>query len=181
MPCPSALRTIALRLAAFSLAILPVGVLTPARAQSPAGQIANTVPGEEHCVVNVAADDVLNLRASPGVESRILAGLAYATCGVMVRDACHGAWCPVEAGHHAGWVHARFIAAVSPARYCIDGVFGDVDEPLRAFPALHSRVLTHLERHGCGIAFLPYETRGWRKIRAGGREGWVPRVNLTGQ
>lgn len=170
----------ALRLGAFALLVAIAHLVRPddVAAQSPT---ANVVVGEEHCVVNVRSDDVLNLRAGPGTGHAVLAGLRYASCGILVRDACRGAWCPVEDGHHAGWVNARFIAMVSPARYCVDGVAANDHLPLRAYPSHGSRVLARLGPRTCGMAFLPYATHGWQKIRVDGWEGWVPRANLSGQ
>jgi SH3-like domain-containing protein len=142
---------------------------------------ADVVPGEEHCVVNVRADDRLNLRTGPGPGHPILAGLRYGTCGVMVRGDCRGSWCPVEEGHYAGWVHARYIAMVSPALYCVEGVAPGERLALRAFPSFESRTVAQLGSRACGIAFLPYSRDGWQKIRIEGYEGWAPRANLSGQ
>ncbi|MEC5383751.1 SH3 domain-containing protein [Aurantimonas sp. C2-6-R+9] len=99
----------------------------------------------------------------------------------MVTGSCKGNWCPVEEGHVTGWVHSHFIAMVSPALYCVAGVApGDILN-LRAYPSAQSRVLTKLDRHQCGIAFLPYAVGGWQKIRANGWEGWASRRYLSGQ
>jgi SH3-like domain-containing protein len=139
------------------------------------------VPGEEHCVVNVRSDDVLNLRARPSSNAPILEGLRYGQCGVVVTDECRGNWCPVEDGHHAGWVHRRYISMVSPAMYCVAGVEDWDVLNLRAWPAATSRVLAELPPDQCGIAFLPYARDGWQKVRVDGWEGWVSRRYLSGQ
>ncbi|ESR24025.1 SH3 domain-containing protein [Lutibaculum baratangense] len=139
------------------------------------------VPGEEHCVVNVRSDDRLNLRDGPHARAAILARLRHDACGILVTGGCRGEWCRVEDGHSLGWVHRHYIAMVSPARYCVTGVApGDVLN-LRAWPSSQSRVLTRLDRRRCGIAFLPYATNGWQKVRVGGYQGWVNRRYLSGQ
>lgn len=139
------------------------------------------VPGEEHCVVNVATDDVLNVREGPGTRFRVVAEERYGECGVIVLQSCRGNWCLVEDGHHRGYVHRHFIAAVSPARYCVTGVApGDVLN-LRAWPSPQSRVIHQIDRQACGIALLPYARDGWQKVRTGGWEGWVNSRHLTGQ
>lgn len=142
---------------------------------------AQVVQGEEHCVVNVRASDVLNMRVRGSAASRIVATLRYGQCGIVVIGACQGAWCPVEDGHNAGWVHSRYISMVSPAMYCVTGVGPGDRLNLRAFPSASSRILTTLSRRQCDIAFLPYATGSWQKVRVRGYEGWVNRSFLSGQ
>jgi SH3-like domain-containing protein len=129
--------------------------------------------GTEHCVVNVAPDDPLNLRAGPGTEHRVVARLPYALCGLTVTAACRGDWCPVEDGHQAGWVHHHYIANVSRPTNCLSPLAQPSSVALRAWPADHSRVLARLRPESCGIALLPYQVEGWQKVRQRGWEGWV--------
>jgi SH3-like domain-containing protein len=142
---------------------------------------AQVVQGEEHCVVNVRTSDVLNVRAKPSASSRVVMTLPFGRCGIVVTGPCQGAWCPAEDGHDAGWVHSRFISMVSPARYCVTGVQRNDKLNLRAYPAPSSRVLTRLAPDQCGIAFLPYSTGSWQKVRVDGYEGWANRQYLSGQ
>ncbi|MGP1357882.1 SH3 domain-containing protein [Roseicyclus sp.] len=145
----------------------------------PGGALADPVrTGAEHCVVNVRADDPLNLRTGPGTRYRVLTALPYARCGIMVTEACAGNWCPVEDGHYAGWVHRRYIAAVSAPTNCVHPLARPRDVALRAWPAERSRLLTRLAPRSCGIALLPYTVRGWQKIRQDGWEGWVRSSDL---
>ncbi|HEV7292676.1 MAG TPA: SH3 domain-containing protein [Devosia sp.] len=139
------------------------------------------VPGEEHCVVNVRTDDVLNLRRGPSAQSGIVTRKNYGYCGVMITGSCKGDWCPVEDGHNAGWAHRHYLSMVSPAMYCVTGVARNDVLNLRAYPSPNSRILTGLGPRQCGIAFLPYATRGWQKVRADGWQGWVNRSYLSGQ
>jgi SH3-like domain-containing protein len=142
---------------------------------------AQTVAGEEHCVINIKSSDVLNVRSKGNASSKIVTTLRYGQCGVMVTADCQGSWCPVEANHDTGWVNSRFISMVSPAMYCVDGVAaGDVLN-LRAYPSPSSRVVIKLPRHQCDIAFLPYRTGSWQKVRVDGYEGWVNRSFVSGQ
>lgn len=135
----------------------------------------------EHCVVNVRSDDFLNMRDRPDPRSPIVARKAYGECGILVTGPCRGSWCRVEDGHSLGWMHRHYLAMVSPALYCVTGVAPGDALNLRAWPSPQSRVLTRLGRNQCGIAFLPYEVDGWRKVRAGGWQGWVNRRYLSGQ
>ena len=138
------------------------------------------VEGEEHCVVNVRSDDVLNMRARPSANARIEATKRYGDCGILV-DECRGDWCRVEDGHSLGWVHRHYIAMVSPALYCVTGVARGDRLNLRAYPSPQSRILARLRRDQCDIAFLPYSVGGWQKIRVDGWQGWVNARYLSGQ
>ena len=159
---------------AYGVLLFATLISGPALAQS-------VVPGEEHCVVNVRADDRLNMREQPDATAPVTARKRYGDCGILVTDRCRGDWCPVEDGHALGWVHRRYIAMVSPAMYCVSGVApGDVLN-VRAWPSPQSRALARLPRQQCGISFLPYSTRGWQKIRVDGWQGWVNRRYLSGQ
>lgn len=126
--------------------------------------------GAEHCVVNIPVDDPLNVRAAPDGAAAMHERLAYATCGVIVTADCIGNWCPVETGHHAGWVHRHYVAAVSDPKHCL---VRRAESTLRAWPNERSRTLTKLPQGMCGLVLLPYEIDGWQKVRAGGWEGWL--------
>lgn len=129
--------------------------------------------GAEHCVVNVAPDDPLNLRAGPGTGHRVVARLPKARCGLTVTGPCRGKWCPVEDGHHSGWVHRRYIAEVSRPTHCLNPLARPQSVAVRAWPSEGSRVLAHMTPESCRIALMPYQVEGWQKIRQGGWEGWV--------
>lgn len=161
-------------------AALLATLLAPAISIAPA-LADSVVPGEEHCIVNVRSDDVLNMRAGPGAGHAIVAAKHYGACGVRVTGKCQGSWCPVEDGDAAGFVHRRYIAIVSPALYCVSGVAADDVLNLRAWPSASSQILDGLDPHQCDIAFLPYAVNGWQKIRVAGQEGWVNRNYLSGE
>lgn len=139
------------------------------------------VIGEEHCVVNVRSDDHLNMRERPSANSSIVSRKRYGECGILVTGKSRGSWVPVEDGHSLGWAHRRFLAMVSPAMYCVTGVARGDALNLRAWPSPNSRVVHQIPRHQCDIAFLPYSTNGWQKVRVGGWQGWVNRRYLDGQ
>lgn len=162
------------------LGLLAAAILVLAPAATPVRADPIAV-GAEHCVVNVRADDALNLRMGPSASTAIQTRWNYGHCGITVTGACRGDWCPVEDGHYAGWAHRRFLAMVSPAMYCVTGVAANDVLNLRAWPAATSRILARLAPNSCGIAFLPYARDNWQKVRAGGWEGWVNRSYLSGQ
>lgn len=143
---------------------------------------AETYPvGEEHCVVNVRANDRLNMRERPSASSPIVARKRYSECGILVTGGARGNWVPVEDGHAIGWVHRHYIAMVSPSMYCVTGVVqGDVLN-MRAWPSSQSRIIHRLPRNQCNISFLPYSVGNWQKIRVAGWQGWVNRRYLSGE
>lgn len=159
-----------------------LGVLLLASAGMTVPAVADPiVPGEEHCVVNVRTDDVLNIRSRPTPTARVGARKRHHECGILVHKPCRGNWCSVEDGHSVGWAHRHFLAMVSPAMYCVTGVARGDSLNLRAYPSPRSRILTRLGRHQCDIAFLPYSVGNWQKVRVGGWEGWVNRRYLSGE
>jgi SH3-like domain-containing protein len=143
--------------------------------------LAQVIEGEEHCVINVATIDRLNVRDEPSAGGEVVAGLHYGSCGVVVTGACEGNWCPIDDGHVDGWVNSRFISMVSPALYCVANVAGDDVLNMRAFPSSVSKIINELAPDQCDIAFLPYAVGGWQKVRADGYEGWVRRTYVSGE
>ena len=140
---------------------------------------ASVVPGEEHCVINVSSSDKLNTRNRPSTKARVIIRKRMARAARSMGN-CRAEWCPVEDGHIKGWANRRFLSMVSPSLYCTVNQ-GRLDVVrLRAFPSLRSRILIALERHTCGIAFLPYSRNHWRKV-GNGWEGWLNRTEVSGQ
>ena len=160
------------------VACLAGALFFPALAAPAAAQV---VEGEEHCVINVATIDRLNVRDEPSAGGEVVARLRYGSCGVVVTGACEGNWCPIEDGHVEGWVNSKFISMVSPALYCVDNVANNDVLNMRAFPSPVSKIVTELAPDQCDIAFLPYAVGGWQKVRADGYEGWVRRTYVSGQ
>ena len=142
---------------------------------------ASVVPGEEHCVINVASWDTLNIRSGPSTKARVFVRKRYGSCGIMVVGNCQAKWCPVEDGHMKGWANRQFLSMVSPALYCTVNRGRHGVAKLRAFPSLQSRVLIALKKHTCEIAFLPYSRNNWQKVRVNGWEGWLIRSEVSGQ
>ena len=62
-------------------------------------------------VVDVAANDVLNIREAPDASSRIVGSLAPDRRDVEVLDtSLQGNWAMIGEGEHSGWVALRFLA-----------------------------------------------------------------------
>lgn len=142
---------------------------------------AQVVEGEEHCVVKVASWDRLNVRDEPSTSGEIVAKHHYGDCGLTVTSDVEGGWVLVDDGHYEGWVNAKFISMVSPSMYCVTGVDEYDTLNLRAYPSTISRIVSELDPNQCDIAFLPYATGSWQKVRVDGYEGWVNRKYVSGE
>ena len=165
------------------LAVVAHGIVllfTFAGSQVPSAS-ATIVGGEEHCVINVASSDQLNIRSRPSSKSRIVSHKRYGSCGIIVVGNCRSQWCPVEDGHVSGWVNQRFLSMVSPALYCTVKASATAPMAVRAYPSRDSRVLATFNKPTCGIAFLPYARGFWQKIRIEGWEGWINRTEVSGE
>jgi SH3-like domain-containing protein len=138
-----------------------------------AASAENVLPTGEQCVVNVPADDELNVRTLPNADSSIIARVAPNECGLIITGPCQRYWCPIEKKEATGWVNRRFIANVSQARYCVTGVAPYDKLRMRASPSLQASVLIELPSFQCNIALLPFSTNGWQKVRLEEWEGWV--------
>lgn len=139
------------------------------------------VEGEEHCVVNVASWDRLNVREEPSSSSDVMAKHRYGDCGIIVTGGPVGSWYRIEDSHYEGWVNGKYISMVSPSMYCVAGVANNDVLNLRAYPSTVSQVIAELDPGQCDIAFLPYATGNWQKIRVNGDEGWVNRKFVSGE
>ena len=62
-----------------------------------------------YCVTRVAPGDVLNLRAWPSAQSRVLTGLDRRTCGIALLPYRTGNWQKVRAGGWEGWVNRTYL------------------------------------------------------------------------
>jgi len=167
---------------AFLLApLLLLAVAVTAATASPPAAATPVVVGEEHCVIGVAPDDLLNLRTGPGTGYPVRDTLRPDACGIIVMAPCANGWCSVEDGHNEGFVRSIFIAPISPALYCVTGVGADDRLNVRSSPSPLAPIETTLAPDQCGIAFLPHAERGWQHIRVDGWQGWVARRYLSGE
>jgi uncharacterized protein YgiM (DUF1202 family) len=69
-----------------------------------------TPPAETAVCVNVAADEMLNVRSGPGTRHQIVGSLEPDNCAVELSDTCEGNWCQIRSGPISGWVNTRYLA-----------------------------------------------------------------------
>jgi hypothetical protein len=60
-------------------------------------------------VVNVAHDDVLNVRSGPSAEFDVVGELQPGSRGVTITGDCQARWCPVEHQSARGWVNSTYL------------------------------------------------------------------------
>jgi hypothetical protein len=60
-------------------------------------------------VVNVARDDVLNVRSGPSADFEVVGALPPGSRGVTVTGTCQARWCPVEHASARGWVNSWYL------------------------------------------------------------------------
>ncbi len=60
-------------------------------------------------VVNVAATDVLYMRAGPSRHTRIVAAIPHDGYGVLKAGSCKRNWCVMEHFGRTGWVNMRYL------------------------------------------------------------------------
>ena len=63
-----------------------------------------------YCVAGVAPGDVLNARAWPSPQSRVIARLDRRQCGIAFLPYAVGHWQKVRAGGWEGWVNRRYLS-----------------------------------------------------------------------
>lgn len=82
-------------------------------------------------VVDVAYDDVLNIRAGPSAGYAIVGEIPPGGRGVRLVGHCQG-WCPISYNGASGWVNGRYLAPDAAAAYARGNVAEEPTAPPRA-------------------------------------------------
>ena len=166
-----------------NLTVLVAGLvvsLFPAAAQA----------GNLYRVVNVAASDVLNLRAGPGVQYEIKKTIPPHGMGVQTlgprRRVGQNEWVEVFYAGHRGWVSTRYLALqLKNARRTTYRTNSAFVTPLQKSPGDGGMFLhPPLEVNTSGIeiteegAFI--NGKYWYPVVVGGRSGWIDSRFLEG-
>lgn len=144
-------------------------------------------------VVNVAFDDVLNIRNGPSPLANIVSTIQPRAKGVMMAGNCEGEWCPVRHGQSQGWVNRYFLAAENGARrnafvrrpsaapitYKVVRVAaGDVLN-LRRRPDGDAAIVATIPPSGTHIRLTGYCVGDWCPVEHGRHSGWAHRYFLA--
>ena len=95
-------------LTAIAVTLTSLGAATTgALAQGAEGRIAVELP---QAVIGVAQNDVLNMRAGPGVKHPVVNVLYPNDRGIFIRRCSNYVfWCQVELDNKVGWVNMRYL------------------------------------------------------------------------
>lgn len=151
-------------------------------------ELAHATQGYETlCVVDVADNDVLNVRNRPTVRGSINFVIPPNGCGISVVGPCSGIWCPIAWSGHQGWANTKYIGVVpldtgSPLdQGSYDDGGGDLcvavpaDDVLnaRAGPSVDYPVIGAYASGTCGIITTGYCLGDWCETEAERFTGWV--------
>ena len=159
---------------------------------APLGPMARQrIGGASFRVVNVASDDVLNIRNGPSPTTDIVARLPPRATGIMKLGGCSGEWCPIRHGDRAGWVNRYFIApdgpgmrqagkrSPNPITYKVVRVAPHDVLNLRRRPDPDSPVVATIPATGKRIRLTGYCVGEWCPIEHARRSGWAHRHYLA--
>lgn len=64
---------------------------------------------DTHRVVNVAPNDVLNIRTGPSTRFPVIGGIEHNAGCVIVTGPCQRNWCKISYIEQTGWVYMRYL------------------------------------------------------------------------
>ncbi len=64
-----------------------------------------------YCIAGVGAGDMLNLRAYPAPQSRVIHRLPRNRCAIAFLPHAVKNWQRIRVGGHQGWVNRRYLSA----------------------------------------------------------------------
>lgn len=109
-------------------------------------------------VVNVASDDVLNVRTGPGVTNSIAGTIPYYGLGVDVRaggrEVSGSWWVPVQYGTISGWVNSNYLTR--QAGWASDSVAARAAQSILALKNRDWGTLSGLVHPAKGVRLSPY-------------------------
>ncbi len=143
----------------------PTATNTPVVTTEPMAQNAGATPAgaytfqpDPYTVVNVAADDVLNMRAGPGVQFSVVGTLPYFAEGVQIAPAevmVDGSpWVPAKYLGTAGWVNRNYLTR--QMGYVDEKVAARAAEIIFAIKHRDMASLATMVHPQKGVRFSPY-------------------------
>jgi uncharacterized protein YgiM (DUF1202 family) len=151
-------------------------------ATKPAAPAAKPTTGSGSATVSYVTASSLNLRARASTSSSVLARLPRGTA-VTHLGSPSGGWVKVKAGTRTGYVSTAHLSTTKPAsttastRPAVSYVSVSVLN-LRARASTSSAIVAKLPR-GTAVTHLGPPSKGWLKVRAGGRTGYVSTAHLS--
>jgi uncharacterized protein YraI len=129
-------------------------------------------------VVNVASDDVLNVRANAGVSHPIVGVIPHNGTGVQITGAgeqVDGApWVPIKYKEIAGWVNSNYLAHQA---YTVVNVASDDVLNVRSKAGVAHPIVGAIPPHGMGVqitgAGAQVDGSLWAPVEYRGITGWA--------
>jgi uncharacterized protein YraI len=129
-------------------------------------------------VVNVASDDVLNVRAGAGVSHAIVGAIPPNGTGIQVTGAGEqvddALWVPIKYKEIAGWVNSNYL---SHQLYTVVNVASDDVLNVRAGAGVAHSIVGTIPPHGMGVevtgAGEQVDSSLWAPVEYRGITGWV--------
>lgn len=164
----------------------PAPVSTPPVTKPPAPQPAPKPSAPQPATRYVTAAS-LNLRASATTSSAVVARLPKGT--KLAVASTSGGWLKVTANGRTGWVSAQYTSTSAPAApakpapappQAATSYVTASSLNLRASASTSSKVVARLAR-GSAVTHAGTASKGWLKVTAGGRTGFVSTAYLSAQ
>jgi uncharacterized protein YraI len=141
--------------------------------------------GPTYRVVNVAADDVLNIRSGPDSSYAPIGQIPPNGRGVRLGNGCKGQWCPAGYGGVVGWVNSSYLAADSnqDSPYRVVHVAANDVLNMRRGPAVRYPILSFIPPDGRGVRILKTVEceAAWCQVDYNGAQGWVNTLFLAAE
>ena len=143
---------------------------TPVPVQSTATSVPGSPYSGTYMVVNVASDDVLNVRANAGVAHPIVGTIPPHGMGVQITGAGEqvdgSLWVPIEYKGIVGWVNSNYLAY--QVGWVNDAVAAQAAEIIMALKNRNLETLSRLVHPDKGVRFSPYT---YVRVAPGSPEG----------
>ncbi len=144
-------------------------------------------------VVNVADDDVLNIRRGPSAATEIVATIPPRASTVRMQGKCAEEWCLIRYGGNGGWVNRYFLAplrgsrplsaSAKDARYAVS--YRVVRVPahdvlnVRRNANADAAIVATIPPNARKIQMTGFCAGDWCPVSHRGGSGWVNRIYLA--
>lgn len=167
----------------------PAPIGTPPAPQPPASQPPAPQPSAPQQAPRYVTAASLNLRASATTASAVVARLPKGTTLSVATTS--GGWLKVTANGRTGWVSAQYTSTGAPSAPATPTPAPATPQAgtsyvtasslnLRASASTSSKVVARLGR-GTVVTHVGTASKGWLKVTAGGRTGFVSTAYLSAQ
>ena len=163
----------------FALALTTVTLLS-APQTTPA--FATADGPDYYRVINVNGDTTLNLRARPGLYSRVVRKIPFNARGLGNAIRSQGRWTRVNYGGQTGWVHNDFLAEDYKGQttiYKVVGINSWDTLNIRKKPKISARIISDIPGNANYVEDCGTCKGVWCPVRYNNVDGWVHKKHLA--